>query len=63
METVVLTKRQETELEVAALKMLRFSLGVMTMGSIRNEHMRGTAQVRRFGEKVRIARLRWFGHI
>ena len=34
-ETVALTKRQETELEVAELKKLRFSLGVMKMDRIR----------------------------
>ncbi|KAF7687202.1 hypothetical protein HF521_014430, partial [Silurus meridionalis] len=36
LETVVLCKRQEVELEVAELKMLRFSLGVKTMDKIRN---------------------------
>ena len=30
---------------------------------IRNESIRGTAHVRCFGEKVREARLRWFGHV
>ena len=33
------------------------------MDKIRNEYIRGAAQVGRFGEKVREARLRWFGHI
>ena len=32
------------------------------MDNIRNEFIRGTAQVRRFGEKTREARLSWFGH-
>ena len=45
------------------LKMLRFSLGVTRMDKIRNEYIRGTAQVGRFGEKTREARLRWFGHV
>ena len=49
--TVALTKRQEAEMEVAELKMLRFSLGVTRMDKIRNEYIRGTAQVGRFGEK------------
>ena len=56
-------KRQEAELEVAELRMLRFSLGVTRMDKIRNKYIRGTAHVRRFGEKVREARLRWFGHV
>ena len=63
LETVALTKRQETEMEVAELKMLRFSLGVTRMDKIRNEYIRGTAQVGKFGEKTREARLRWFGHL
>ena len=33
------------------------------MDKIRNEYIRGTAQVGRFGKKVREARLRWFGHV
>ena len=53
LETVALTKRQEAEMEVAELKMLRFSLGVTRMYKIRNEYIRGTAQVGRFGENTR----------
>ncbi|KAK3528866.1 hypothetical protein QTP70_011743 [Hemibagrus guttatus] len=63
LETVSLRKRQESELEVAELKMLRFSLGVTRLDRIRNEYIRGTAHVGRLGDKVREARLRWFGHI
>ncbi|KAJ8376011.1 hypothetical protein SKAU_G00065910 [Synaphobranchus kaupii] len=63
LETVALTKIQEGELEVAELKMLRFSLGVTRMDKIRNEYIRGTAHVGQFGHKVREARLRWFGHV
>ncbi|KAK3521102.1 hypothetical protein QTP86_001894 [Hemibagrus guttatus] len=62
-ETVSLRKRQESELEVAELKMLRFSLGVTTLDRIRNEYIRGTAHVGRLGDKLREARLRWFGHV
>ena len=58
-----LTKRQETEMEVAELNMLRFSLGMIRMAKIRNEYIRGTAQVGRFGEKTREARLMWYGHV
>ncbi|KAK3509487.1 hypothetical protein QTP70_035130, partial [Hemibagrus guttatus] len=63
LETVSLRKRQESELEVAELKMLRFSLGVARLDRIRNEYIRGTAHVGRLGDKVREARLRWFGHV
>ncbi|KAK3573865.1 hypothetical protein QTP86_032864 [Hemibagrus guttatus] len=51
LETVSLRKRQESELEVAELKMLRFSLGVTRLDRIRNEYIRGTAHVGRLGDK------------
>ena len=63
LKTVALTKRQEAEMEVAELKMLRFSLGVTRMDKISNEYIRGTAQMGRFEEKTREARLRWYGHV
>ncbi|KAK3525945.1 hypothetical protein QTP70_011035 [Hemibagrus guttatus] len=63
LDTVSLRKRQESELEVAELKMLRFSLGVTRLDRIRNEYISGTAHVGRLGDKVREARLRWFGHV
>ena len=50
-------------MEIAELKMLRFSLGVTRMDRIRNEYIRGTVHVRCFGDKVREARLGWFGHV
>ena len=46
-------------MEVAELKML----GVTRVDKIRNEYIRGTSQVGRFGEKTREARLRWYGHL
>ncbi|KAK3553162.1 hypothetical protein QTP86_031739, partial [Hemibagrus guttatus] len=63
LETVSLRKRQESELEVAELKMLRFSLGLTSLDRIRNEYIRGTAHVGRLGDKVMESRLRWFGHV
>ena len=63
LETIGLTRKQEAELEVAELKILRFSLGVTRVDRIRNEYIRGTAHVRKLGEKVREARLKWFGHV
>ena len=53
---MALTKRQEAEMEVAELKMLRFSLGVTRMEKIRNYYTRGTAHVGKIGEKTREAR-------
>ena len=49
-------------MEVAELRMSRFSLGVTRMDNIRNEY-RGTTQVGRFGGKTREARLRWYRHL
>ena len=63
LETAALTRKQEEELEVAELKMLRFALGVTRLDRIKNEFIRGTAHVGKFREKVREARLRWFGHV
>ena len=63
LETVALTKRQEADMEVAELKMLRFSLGVTRKDKTRNGYTRGTARRERFGEKPRDARQRWYGHI
>ncbi|KAK3506303.1 hypothetical protein QTP70_017471, partial [Hemibagrus guttatus] len=63
LETVSLRKRQESELEVAELKMLRFSLGVTRLDRIRNEYIRGTAHFGHLEDNIREARLRQFGHV
>ena len=48
---VTLTKRLESELDVAELKMVRFSLGVMRTDRVRNEHIRERKQVGSFGRQ------------
>ena len=63
LETVALTKKQEAELEVAEMKMLRFELGVTRMDRIRNSFIRGSLHVGSIADKVREARLRWYGHV
>ena len=63
METVATTKKQEAELEVAEMKMLRFELGVTRMDMIRNSLIRSSMHVVSIGNKVREARLRWYGHV
>ena len=63
LETVAMMKRQEAELEVAEMKMLRFELGITRMDMIRNSVIRGTLQVGPMRNKVREARLRWYGHV
>ena len=62
LETVPLTNKQEAELAVAELKMIRFSLGV-GMDKIKNEFIRGAAHARQIGDKVWGARLKWYGHV
>ena len=57
LETVALTRKQEMELEVAELRMLRYSLGVTRL-DFGDEYIRGPARVGRFGQKLRQARLR-----
>ena len=49
-------------MEVAELKMVRWALGVTRKDRIRNEYVRGTAKIAKLGDKLRNARLRWYGH-
>ena len=63
LEMAALTKKQEAELEVAELKMLRFLLGMTRIDKIKNEYIWGTAHMKCFGDKTREARLRWFRHV
>ena len=63
LETVVVTKKQVEEMEVAEMKMLRFAMGVMRKDKIRNEHIKSTVKVERLGMKMREGRLRWYGHV
>ena len=51
-------------LSMLKVKMLWFSPGVtITDKQIKNEYIRGTEQVGRFGEKTREARLSWYRHV
>ena len=61
METVAVTERQVGKMEVAELKMVRWTLGVTRKDKIRNEYVRGTAKIAKLGDKLRNARLRWYG--
>ena len=63
METVAVTERLVGKMEVAELKMVRWALGVTRRDKIRNEYVRGTAKIAKLGNKLRGARLRWYGHV
>ena len=63
MEKVVVTERQVGKMELAELKMVRWALGVTTKDKIRNESVRGTVKIAKLGDKLRNAKLRWYGHV
>ena len=63
LEAVVVTKEQVEEMEVAGMKMLRFSNGVTRKDKIKNEYIRGTVKVEPLGMKMEESRLRWYGHV
>ena len=63
LETVAVTKKQVEEMEVAEMKMLRFTMGVTRKDKIRNEHIRSTVKVERLAMKMREGSLRWYGHV
>ena len=63
METVAVTEIQVGKMEVAELKMVRWALGVTRKDKIRNKYVKGTAKIAKLGDKLRNARLHWYGHI
>lgn len=56
LESVALTNRQEAELDVGDMKILR----VTWMDGIRNKFIRGTGDAEGLEKKVGVVRLRWF---
>ena len=50
-------------MEVAEIKMLRFSMRVTRKDKIKNEYIRNTVKVERLGMKIREDRLRWYGYV
>ena len=63
LETVAVTKKQVEEMEVAEMKMLRFTIRMTKKDKIRNEHIRNTVKVERLEMKMKEGRLRWYGHV
>ena len=43
--------------------MVRWALAVTRKNKIRNEYVRGTAKIAKLGDKLRNARLSWYGHV
>ena len=60
---VAVTERQVGKMEVAELKMVRWALGVARTDKIKNEYVRGTSKIAKLGNKLRNARLHWYGHV
>ncbi|XP_063615413.1 uncharacterized protein LOC134788453 [Penaeus indicus] len=63
METVAVTKVQEERMQVAEMKMLRWSLGLTIMDKVSNETIRERVQVGELKKKLSETRLRWQGHV
>ena len=63
LETLPLTKRQVMDLEVAEMKMLRWSMGWTRKDRVRNTKIRNLARVEKMSVKTKQSRLRWFGHV
>ena len=63
METVAVTERQVGKIKVAQLKMVGWALGVTRKDKIRNEYVRGAVKIAKLGDKLRNARLHWYGHV
>ena len=62
-ETLPVKKANESRLNVAEMKMLRWMCGVTREDRIRNEYIRGTVKVIEASKKAQEARLRWYGHV
>ena len=50
-------------MEVAELKIMRWAMGVTRKDKIRNGYVRETAKIAKLGNKLRNARLRWYGYV
>ena len=63
METVGVTKKHQKQMEVAEMRMLRFSMGITRKDKIRNQEVREKLSVCQLERKLRETRLRWYGHV
>ncbi|XP_071715160.1 uncharacterized protein [Rutidosis leptorrhynchoides] len=58
-----MTKAQERRMEVAEMRMLRWTCGKTMLDMIPNSVFRENLEVRSISDKLREGRLRWFGHV
>ena len=62
-DTWAVKKAQETKLDEAEMRMLRWMSGVTKLDRFRNERIRGTTKVGEISKKVQESRLTWSGHV
>ena len=62
-ETWAVKKAHEKKLDVAEMRMLRWTSGVTKLDRIRNERIRGTTKLVEIPKKVQESRLKWYGHV
>jgi len=62
-ETWALRRKDEELLERTEMRMLRWILGVSLKDRKRNEDIRRTVGVASIMDKIREARLQWYGHV
>ena len=62
-EAWTLTRKEEELLERTEMRMLRWILGVSLRDRRRNEDIREVLGVACITDKVREARMRWYGHV
>ena len=63
LEAAPMKRKEEKKMDVAEMKMLRWSVGVTRRDRIRNEYIRGTVKVVEVSKKIQESRMRWYGHL
>ena len=63
LEAAPTKRKEEKKMDVAEMKMLRWSVGVTIRDRIRNKYIRGTVKVGEVSKKIQESRMRWYGHL